>query len=61
MPTRRWAVIRVDDSTQRGAFESKAEALAAASRFSADGCAYEVLEQLVPDAGANSLRQIDES
>jgi hypothetical protein len=49
MPTRQWALIRVDDTTHLGAYPTKMEAIAAASRLSIDGCGYEVIEQLVPE------------
>ena len=55
MPTRRWIVIRVDDNAKRGTYETKMEALTAAGRFCADGCGYEVIEELMPDVKAAEI------
>lgn len=41
---RMWKVARVEDGAELGRYVSKPKALAAAVRFSADGCAYEVTE-----------------
>jgi hypothetical protein len=40
----RWKVQR-DDGTVLARYDSKAKAMAAAVRFSADGCAYSVIEE----------------
>jgi hypothetical protein len=43
---RQWAVVRIEDAVRLGHYLSKADALEAAGRFRADGCRYEVVEEI---------------
>jgi hypothetical protein len=43
---RQWAVVRIDDAARLAHYLSKPEALESAGRFSADGCRYEVVEEI---------------
>jgi hypothetical protein len=43
---RQWTVVRIEDAARLGHYLSKPEALEAAGRFSADGCRYEVVEEI---------------
>lgn len=51
-----WAVVRVDEQLLLGSYRSKDAALAAAIRFAQDGCAYEVVEQLVARGDSHLVR-----
>jgi hypothetical protein len=51
-PDTMWKVARVEDGAELGRYASKPKALAAALRFSADGCAYEIIE-----APADTVRE----
>ncbi len=47
-PARRWKVVRRDYQLVLGRYASKQKAYSAATRFSADGCTYDVVEDAAP-------------
>ena len=47
-PVRRWKVVRREDHLVLGRYASKPKACSAATRFSADGCTYDVVEDAAP-------------
>lgn len=42
-----WSVVRREDGTRLARYASKAKALSAARRFSADGCTYDLIKEFV--------------
>ena len=49
-PARYWKVVRRDDRLVLARYASKPKAYSAATRFSADGCTYDVVEDFAPPA-----------
>jgi len=49
-PVRRWKVVRREDHLVLGRYASKPKACSAATRFGADGCTYDVIEDVAASA-----------
>ena len=49
-PVRRWKVVRREDHLVLGRYACKPKACSAATRFGADGCTYDVIEDVAVSA-----------